>query len=91
MRGTRSVNCGAIRSVAQGVSGFRSTCPSSPTAAHIFFGSATPCEPSFAIGDEMFDALVSTGAYLKAMRTMLKEHRGLWFSDDSFVVSRRHD
>ena len=39
----------------------------------------------------MFDALVSTGAYLKAMRTMLKEHRGLWFSDDSFVVSRRHD
>jgi hypothetical protein len=43
------------------------------------------------IPDEMLDAVVTTGAYLDATQAVLKKHGGLWFNDESFVVScRRH-
>ncbi len=43
------------------------------------------------IADEMLDAVVTTGAYLDATQAVLKKHGGLWFNDESFVVScKRH-
>ncbi len=39
----------------------------------------------------MLDAVVTTGAYLDATQQVLKQHSGLWFNDESFVVSRRRD
>ena len=29
------------------------------------------------------------GSYLEATQEVLKEHDGLWFNDESFVVTRR--
>ena len=43
------------------------------------------------IADEMLDAVVTTGAYLDATQEVLKKHGGLWFNDESFIVSRRRD
>ena len=43
------------------------------------------------IADEMLDAVVTSGTYLEATQEMLKKHGGLWFNDESFVVSRRRD
>ena len=43
------------------------------------------------IADEMLDAVVTTGAYLDATQAVLKKYAGLWFNDESFVVSRRRD
>lgn len=42
------------------------------------------------IEDERLDEVVSNGAYLKATQDVLKKHDGLWFNDEKFVVSRRH-
>ena len=43
------------------------------------------------IADEMLDAVVTTGAYLDATQAVLKQHGGLWFNDESFVVTcKRH-
>jgi hypothetical protein len=43
------------------------------------------------IADEMLDSVVTTGAYLEATQAVLKKHGGLWFNDESFVVScKRH-
>ena len=39
------------------------------------------------IADEMLDAVVTNGAYLEATQAVLKKHGGLWFNDESFVVS----
>ena len=41
------------------------------------------------IADEMLDDVVKTGAYLEATQAVLKKYGGLWFNDESFVVSRR--
>ena len=41
------------------------------------------------IADELLDDVVTTGAYLAATQAVLKKHGGLWFNDESFVVSRR--
>ena len=41
------------------------------------------------IADELLDDVVSTGAYLAATQAVLQKHGGLWFNDESFVVSRR--
>ncbi|WP_309638645.1 hypothetical protein [Methylibium sp.] len=43
------------------------------------------------MADEMLDAVVTTGAYLDATQQVLEQHGGLWFNDESFVVSRRRD
>jgi hypothetical protein len=41
------------------------------------------------IEDERLDAVVTTGAYLNATQQVLQKHGGLWFNDETFVVSRR--
>lgn len=42
------------------------------------------------IEDERLDTVVTTGAYLQATQQVLQHHGGLWFNDETFVVSRRH-
>jgi hypothetical protein len=41
------------------------------------------------IEDERLDEVVTTGAYLAATQSVLQKHGGLWFNDETFVVSRR--
>jgi len=41
------------------------------------------------IEDERLDAVVTTGAYLNATQQVLQTHGGLWFNDETFIVSRR--
>ncbi|MGQ0428374.1 MAG: hypothetical protein ACT4UQ_00330 [Gammaproteobacteria bacterium] len=41
------------------------------------------------IEDERLDEVVTTGAYLEVTQSVLRRHGGLWFNDESFVVSRR--
>ncbi|MGH8196820.1 MAG: hypothetical protein ACRETI_01490 [Steroidobacteraceae bacterium] len=41
------------------------------------------------IEDERLDEVVTTGAYLDATQAVLRKHGGLWFNDETFVVSRR--
>ena len=41
------------------------------------------------IEDERLDEVVTNGAYLDATQSVLKKHGGLWFNDETFVVSRR--
>ena len=41
------------------------------------------------IEDERLEPVMTGGAYLTATRDVLHEHGGLWFQDESYVVSRR--
>jgi hypothetical protein len=41
------------------------------------------------IEDERLDAVVTNGAYLEATQAVLQKHGGLWFNDETFVVTRR--
>jgi hypothetical protein len=41
------------------------------------------------VEDERLDSVVQTGAYLQATQAVLHKHGGLWFNDETFVVSRR--
>jgi hypothetical protein len=41
------------------------------------------------IEDERLDEVVTTGAYLEATQSVLQKHGGLWFNDETFVVTRR--
>jgi hypothetical protein len=41
------------------------------------------------IEEERLDEVVTTGAYLEATQAVLRRHGGLWFNDETFVVSRR--
>ncbi|MEX2455518.1 MAG: hypothetical protein WD470_12485 [Rhodospirillaceae bacterium] len=43
------------------------------------------------IEDERLEDAMAEGSYLDATREVLKKHNGLWFLDESFVVSRRRD
>ena len=40
------------------------------------------------IEDERLDSVVQTGAYLDATQAVLQKHGGLWFNDETFVVTR---
>jgi hypothetical protein len=42
------------------------------------------------IEDERLDEVVQNGSYLDATQEVLQKHGGLWFNDEKFVVSRRH-
>lgn len=42
------------------------------------------------VEDERLDEVVKDGSYLKATQEVLQNHGGLWFNDEKFVVSRRH-
>jgi hypothetical protein len=41
------------------------------------------------IEDERLGEVVANGNYLEATQAVLRKHGGLWFNDESFVVSRR--
>jgi hypothetical protein len=41
------------------------------------------------IEDERLDSVVHTGAYLDATQAVLQKYSGLWFNDETFVVTRR--
>ena len=41
------------------------------------------------IEEERLDEVVTTGAYLDATQAVLQKHGGLWFNDETFVVTRR--
>ena len=41
------------------------------------------------IEDERLGEVVANGKYLDATQAVLRKHGGLWFNDESFVVSRR--
>ena len=41
------------------------------------------------IEDERLDSVVTSGAYLDATQAILQKHGGLWFNDETFVVTRR--
>jgi hypothetical protein len=41
------------------------------------------------IEDERLDDVVRSGAYIEATREVLHKHGGLWFLDESYVISRR--
>ena len=41
------------------------------------------------IEDERLDTVVTNNAYLEATQSVLKKHGGLWFNDETFVVTRR--
>ena len=43
------------------------------------------------IEDQRLSEAVSSGAYLEATQSVLQEHGGLWFWDESFVISRKRD
>jgi hypothetical protein len=43
------------------------------------------------IEEERLDEVVNTGAYLDATQEVLQKHGGLWFNDESFVVTRRQE
>lgn len=41
------------------------------------------------IEDERLDSVVTSGAYLDATQAVLQKHGGLWFNDETFVVTRQ--
>src|ERR1044071_5333756 len=43
------------------------------------------------IEDDRLGNVVSDGRYLDATREALRKHNGLWFYDESYVISRRRD
>jgi hypothetical protein len=43
------------------------------------------------IEDQRLSAAISSGAYLDATREVLHRHDGLWFWDESYVISRKRD
>jgi hypothetical protein len=43
------------------------------------------------IEDERLEAVMADNSYLEATSSVLREYNGLWFNDESFVVSRRRD
>ena len=43
------------------------------------------------IEDERLEPVVSAGAYLDATADILHKHNGIWFNDETFVISRKRD
>ena len=43
------------------------------------------------IEDQRLEEVMSDASYLDATREVLQEHGGLWFNDESFVVTRRRN
>jgi hypothetical protein len=43
------------------------------------------------IEDERLSAIVKSGQYLEATQATLNVHQGLWFNDESYVISRKRD
>jgi hypothetical protein len=43
------------------------------------------------IEDDRLTEMTQSGRYLDAVREVLRKHNGLWFYDESYVISRRRD
>ena len=43
------------------------------------------------IEDQRLSEAISSGAYLDATKEVLRQHGGLWFWDESYVISRKRD
>jgi len=43
------------------------------------------------VEDERLESATITGAYIDGTREVLQRHGGLWFNDESYVISRRRD
>lgn len=43
------------------------------------------------IEDQRLDEVVRDGSYIEATREVLHDHNGLWFLDESYVISRRRN
>ncbi len=43
------------------------------------------------IEDERLEPVVSSGEYLDATADVLHEHNGIWFNDETFVISRKRE
>jgi hypothetical protein len=43
------------------------------------------------IEDHRLSGVIGSGAYLDATREVLQTHGGLWFWDESYVISRKRD
>jgi hypothetical protein len=43
------------------------------------------------VEDERLNEVVKDSRYLDATRDVLRKHNGLWFNDESYVISRRRD
>jgi hypothetical protein len=43
------------------------------------------------VEDDRLAEVVADGRYLDATRDVLREHGGLWFYDESYVISRRRE
>jgi hypothetical protein len=43
------------------------------------------------IEDDRLTEMTNNGRYLDAARDVLRKHNGLWFYDESYVISRRRD
>lgn len=43
----------------------------------------------YQIEDDLITEAIGTGGYLDSTRDVLQRHRGLWFTDESYVVSRK--
>ena len=43
------------------------------------------------IEDQRLEQVMSDSAYLDATRDVLRQRNGLWFWDESFVISRKRD
>jgi len=41
------------------------------------------------IEEERLDEMASSGAYLEVTQSVLQKHGGLWFNDETFVITRR--
>ena len=47
--------------------------------------------PSLAIEDEKLESVISNDEYQKLPKGFLKKYGGLWFNDESFIVSRKRN
>jgi hypothetical protein len=43
------------------------------------------------IEDQRLNEVMGHGAYIEATRDVLREHGGLWFFDESYVIARKRD
>jgi hypothetical protein len=43
------------------------------------------------VEDDRLTQIVAANDYLDATAAVLRKHGGLWFNDESFVISRRRD
>jgi hypothetical protein len=43
------------------------------------------------VEDDRLAEVVADGGYLDVTREVLREHGGLWFYDESYVISRRRE